>query len=81
MTDTNDSGANDSGANDQGDGPDFAEAARAGARRAGIHMVKAGYEVLAGVSAFLEELRKATGEGDEDEGTGRHRIPLDDDDG
>ena len=73
MTDANDPGQSPA------DGPDFAEAARLGARRAGIHMVKAGYEVLAGVSAFLEELRKATGdESEEDAATGPHRIPLDD---
>ena len=61
--------------------PDFAEAARAGARRAGIHMVKAGYEVLAGLSAFLEELRKAASEDDDDgdEADGPQRITLDED--
>ena len=62
-----------------GDAPDFSAAAKAGARRAGIHMVKAGYEVLAGVSAFLEELRKAAGdEVDADESDRPQRIPLDD---
>ena len=60
-------------------GPDYGAAARAGARRAGIHVVKAGYELLAGLSAFLEELRKATAEGDE-EAAGPHRIPVDGDD-
>ena len=63
------------------DGPDLSDAARVGARRAAIHLVKAGYEVLAGVSAFLEELRKATSE--EGDGGGEpdrpQRIPLDDD--
>ena len=62
-------------------GTDFGDAARAGARRAAIHMVKAGYEVLAGVSAFLEELRRATSEEDDegDDVAGPQRITLDED--
>ncbi len=61
------------------DGPDLSAAARAGARRARIHMLKAGYEVLAGLSAFIEELRKAATEDGDAEPTGPTRIPVDGD--
>ncbi len=62
------------------DGPDLRAAARAGMRRAGYHMIKAGWEVLAGVGAFLEELRKAGAE-PEDNAQGRpQRITLEPDD-
>lgn len=42
---------------------EISEALRAGLRQAGYHVMRAGYELLAGVSAFLE----AVGGGAEDE--------------
>ncbi len=58
---------------------DIRDAAFAGARRASYHMMRAGWEVLAGVGAFIEELRKA---GRENEGDGRPKpqhIPVEED--
>ncbi len=64
------------------EGPDRAElldAARAGAMKAGFHMVRAGWEVLAGIGAFVEEMRKVMRE-DSDEGPpGPERIPVEED--
>ena len=34
--------------------PELTEALRSGLRQAGYHVMRAGYELLAGVSAFLE---------------------------
>jgi hypothetical protein len=52
------------------DRPELSDAARRGLQRAGIHLVKAAIEVVAGVSAFIEELQ-ATGERrDDDSGDG-----------
>ncbi len=61
------------------DGPDLRSAARAGARRATYHLIKAGWEVLAGVGAFLEEVRRAGQEPDASAAQGPQRIVLDDD--
>lgn len=36
----------------------YAAAIRAGARRAGGHLIRAGIEIVSGVSAFLDELIK-----------------------
>lgn len=38
------------------DDPELTEAVRAGLRQAGYHVLRAGYELLAGVSAFLEAI-------------------------
>ena len=43
--------------------PEMSDALRAGLREAGYHVMRAGYELLAGVSAFLE----AVGGGSEDD--------------
>ena len=57
--------------------PGMRDAAKAGLRRAGFHLLKAGWEVLSGVEAFLDEMskvRSAPEEGDEptrDEGPTR----------
>ena len=56
------------------------EAIKAGFRRASLHWMRAGYEVLAGLGAFLDEI--ATAGKDEDalddlEETGPTRIQLD----
>lgn len=46
-----------------------------GLRRAGAHFMKAGYEILAGINALLEEIvSKEDGNGDED--TGPQRIEV-----
>jgi hypothetical protein len=56
---------------------------RTGAKRAALHMVRAGYEVVAGVGAFLEEVVRArSGEGSAGDEAGDAltrptRIPLD----
>lgn len=39
---------------DELDDPEMSDAFRAGMRQAGYHVLRAGYELLAGVSAFLE---------------------------
>lgn len=36
----------------------YADAIRAGARRAGGHLIRAGIELVSGISAFLDELIK-----------------------
>jgi hypothetical protein len=49
---------------------------RAAFQRAGVHWLRAGYELLAGVSAFLEEL--GTRGRDGEAAGGPTRIELDD---
>lgn len=39
-------------------GDDLNDAFKAGLRRAGLHWMRAGYEILAGVGALLEELNQ-----------------------
>ena len=54
---------------------DFNEALKHGFRRAGMHWMRAGYELLAGVGALLEELNpKPSEEPDDDDGA--ERIDL-----
>ena len=68
-----------SGAETEGDsGADLNEALKRGLRRAGMHWMRAGYEVLAGIGALLDELASAGdgGEG-EDETVGPTKINLD----
>ena len=57
------------------DEPHLSDAARRGLQRAGIHLVKAAIEVVAGVGAFLEELQGRRGEDADDDGP--ERIPVD----
>lgn len=53
-------------------------ALRAGLRRAGTHWMRAGYEVLAGVGAFLEEISGAgKDDQDDDDADGPTKIELD----
>lgn len=59
----------------EADEPDLGElgdAARRGMQRAGVHLMKAAIEVVAGLSAFLEEMQAASPrrrhDGDDDEG-------------
>ena len=56
---------------------EFLEAAQAGLRRAATHFMRAGYEVLSGVIAFLEEV--GSGDDDGEVATGPIRIVLDED--
>jgi hypothetical protein len=49
-----------------------------GGRRAAIHMLKAGVELLRGVEGFFEELSTATRhESSDEDSEGPKRIPLD----
>ena len=57
------------------DPQELGEAARRGMQRAGVHLMKAAIEVVAGLSAFLEELGKAS-DGEEEEGEGPERIEV-----
>jgi hypothetical protein len=70
-------------ANGPAAGHGYRRAVRTGAKRAALHMVRAGYEVVAGVGAFLEEVVRArSGEGSAGDEAGDAltrptRIPLD----
>ncbi len=58
-----------------GDEAEMSDALRSGLRQAGYHVMKAGYELLAGVSAFLEAVGGAGD--DEDDPTSRtQRIEV-----
>ena len=46
---------------------DRSDALRLGLQRAGLHWLRAGYEVLAGVGALLDELVRAARPDDEDQ--------------
>ena len=60
---------------------EYRDAFRLGLRRAGLHWVRASYELIAGVGAFLDEVAKArhddavADDGDSDDGP--VRIELD----
>lgn len=60
---------------------EYRDALRMGFRRAGIHWLRASYEVVAGVGAFLDEVARARRDDrsdDDDEGDeGLVRIELD----
>lgn len=61
---------------------DYRDAIRLGLRRAGMHWLRAGYEVVAGVGALLTEITQARQDeaapDDDDPGDeGRVRIELD----
>ncbi|MDJ0952694.1 MAG: hypothetical protein QNJ81_03340 [Acidimicrobiia bacterium] len=61
---------------------DYRDAIRMGLRRAGLHWLRAGYEVVAGVGALLSEITQArdhdSESGDEEpEDQGPVRIELD----
>jgi len=54
------------------------DALRAGLRRAGAHWMRAGYEVLAGVGAFLEEIAGVgTDDREDDDADPPTKIELD----
>ncbi len=44
---------------------ELSEALRTGLRQAGYHVLRAGYELLAGVSAFLEAVGGGSAEGED----------------
>lgn len=61
---------------------DYRDAFRMGLRRAGLHWVRASYEVIAGVGAFLDEVARARRDDDQaddeqGEDDGPIRIELD----
>ncbi len=72
MSDDNDS-AETVGNGDEGE---MSDALRAGLRQAGYHVMKAGYELLAGVSAFLEAVGGAGEDGEEEPAARPQRIEV-----
>lgn len=54
---------------------ELSEAARRGLQRAGVHLMKAAIEVVAGLGAFLEEINAVSSERDEPD-EGPQRIEL-----
>lgn len=57
---------------------ELSDAARRGLQRAGIHLMKAAIEVVAGIGAFLEEINTASPDDDDSgERSGRQHIPVD----
>ena len=61
--------------NGAADDPEMSDAFRSGMRQAGYHVLRAGYELLAGVSAFLEAVG-GSGEDDTPEGPTSQRIEV-----
>ena len=59
-----------------GDVGELSDAAKRGLQRAGVHLVKAALEVVAGLSAFLDEMNSARSDEDEPDDR-RERITLD----
>jgi hypothetical protein len=51
---------------------EFGEAARRGAQRAAVHLMKAAIEIVAGLSAFLEEMGKARDDDGDEDGRPQH---------
>ena len=62
---------------------DYRAAIRLGLRRAGLHWIRAGYEMVAGLGAFLDEIAQArkgedsATDGDNDDPGGPVRIEID----
>jgi hypothetical protein len=62
-------------------GSKWRKAVRAGTGRAGLHFIRAGYEVVSGIGAVLEELnavarKRPSGEAEEGPEKGPVRIEL-----
>jgi hypothetical protein len=55
------------------------DAAAVGARRAGVHLLRAASEVVAGLVAFVEEIGKAFGDDDDEDGVEHINVEDDDD--
>ena len=72
MNDDNDFEVNGNAA----DEPEMSDALRSGLRQAGYHVLKAGYELLAGVSAFLEAVGGAGEDDEEDPAARAQRIEV-----
>ncbi len=51
---------------------ELSDAARRGLQRAGVHMMKAAIEVVAGIGAFLEEMNAASPGGADPDGGPQH---------
>lgn len=62
--------------NGAADDPEMSDAFRAGIRQAGYHVLRAGYELLAGVSAFLEAVGGGGGQEDSSQGPVTERIEV-----
>jgi hypothetical protein len=56
---------------------ELSDAARRGLQRAGVHLMKAAIEVVAGLSAFLEEINAASPESPDDGGDDRGPQRID----
>ena len=59
---------------------DYGDALRDGFRRAMLHWIRASYEVIAGVGAFLDEVasvRRNAAENDEQSGEGDGPVKID----
>ena len=62
---------------------DYRAAIRLGLRRAGLHWIRAGYEVVAGLGAFLDEIAQTrkgedpATDGDDGDPGGPVRIEID----
>lgn len=55
---------------------ELSEAARRGLQRAGVHLMKAAIEVVAGLSAFLEEMGKVGDDEHGGDGEGPQHIEV-----
>ena len=55
---------------------DLGDAARRGVQRAAVHLMKAAIEIVAGLSAFLEEVGKARDEGEGGDDDGPQHIEV-----
>ena len=62
---------------EKGDMGEIGDAAKRGLQRAGVHLVKAALEVVAGLSAFLEEVNAGRAEREGAGDDGPERIDLD----
>ena len=56
---------------------ELSDAARRGLQRAGVHLMKAAIEVVAGIGAFLEEINTTSpDDADPGENSGPQHIPV-----
>ena len=53
---------------------ELSDAARRGLQRAGVHLMKAAIEVVEGISAFLEEIGRESGDEPDDDGPERIEV-------
>jgi hypothetical protein len=77
MTDRADDGVHDEEPLSEEALGELGDAARRGMQRAGVHLMKAAIEVVAGLSAFLEEMGASPRRGrHDDEDDGPQRIEV-----